>query len=220
MENKIERPLDTEHGYWRRNHEANTYSSIITWVKKFYPDAQSAIEVGCYVSDLLCDLEYIPYRVANDRQDLTRFWGHVKDVKFVKGDFTTIDWSSYLPEGKNKFDVLICSYTIEHVRKPRAFADELKRISSDILVSTTYKTRFGQTLGHINDPITMELLCDWFQPLYPREILISSSNQLTRDNAWGILALFTDKQKGPPIWMTHKWLERLDDYPYQDTKQE
>ena len=126
---KLDRPFDTPLGYWGKCKDANIYSGSVNWIKRFYPDAKSIIEVGTYTSDLLCDLSHIPYRVANDlNEDLVNFWGHVKQVKFVPGDFTKIDWSEHLPPGQSKFDVLISHCTIEHAEKPRDFAKSLMEI--------------------------------------------------------------------------------------------
>ena len=217
--NDEDRPLDTPYKHWTKNKTANYCVTTIDWINRYYPNAQSIVETGCFVSDLLCDLPHIPLRIANDIQDLKRHWGHVKSVKFVEGDFTKIDWTKHLPNNSAKFDLLMSHFCIEHVKNPRQHAAEMLKISDNIIVTTTYKTKFGQTLGHINDPITLELLCEWFSPLNPREILISSADQLRRDNAWGITVLFTNKQAGPPIWMSNRWLERLPDYPFQDTRQ-
>lgn len=198
-------PLDRG-SYWERRKDQNIYTTTIDWVKKYFPNAQSLIETGCYTSRITCDLEYIPLRITNDIQDLPE-WKGVDDVKFIKGDFTKIDWNNHLPNQQNKFDIAISHQTIEHVNNPIEFAQKLLQLSDNVLCSTTFKVPHGRIPGHIHDPISLEQFCEWFQPLNPEHILITSGMK-DRIDMYTMLVFFTKQQIGPPVWLRSDWLNR------------
>src|SRR5690606_33230793 len=72
--------------YWatRRNHDL--YRLTLLLARTLFFDAKSAIDVGCYTSGLICEMDWISGRVATDLQKrLTENWKDVRDVEFVAG---------------------------------------------------------------------------------------------------------------------------------------
>lgn len=151
----IDLPLDREN-YWadRMNHDV--YRLTVALARGMFYDAKSAIDVGCYTSGLICELDWIDQRVASDIQTkLENEWRHVDGVQFEGGDAFNLDFHK-------SFDLVISNQTIEHVEQPADFAEKLLSLGRGLIVSTTFEVAAGTIEGHIQDPISFEKFESWF----------------------------------------------------------
>ena len=153
----IEKQFPTDRGnYWgdRKNHDL--YRLTVTLAGALFPSAKSAIDVGSYVSGTICELDWIPRRVATDISSyLADDWQGVKGVEFIAGDAFAIDFSE-------PFDLVISNQTIEHLERPKEFVDKLLTLGRGLIVSTTFEVAAGTIDGHVQDPISFEKFQSWF----------------------------------------------------------
>ncbi|MGE0769145.1 MAG: class I SAM-dependent methyltransferase [Hyphomicrobiaceae bacterium] len=153
---ELELPNDINN-YWDQRLHHDLYRLTVATAKAIFHDAQSAIDVGCYTSGLICELDWIKTRVASDIQKrLTENWMGVSDVRFVPGDAFALDFS------EAPFDLVISNQTVEHLDDPTGFIAKLLTLGRGLIVSTTYEVPFGTIDGHIQDPISLEKFKSWF----------------------------------------------------------
>jgi 2-polyprenyl-3-methyl-5-hydroxy-6-metoxy-1,4-benzoquinol methylase len=161
----VDRPM-TRHGiakgYWEGRKDKDLYGMMRLLAQHYGANAQSAIDVGCYVGGFICDLDWIGKRVAADIQNWSKEWAEVDDVEFLYADAFSLD---------EKFDLVISSQTIEHVDNAKGFAEKLCDLGRTVLISTTYMVPFGKIEGHVQDPINLEKFIGWF-PRKPRNVSI------------------------------------------------
>jgi hypothetical protein len=142
--------------YWedRRNHDL--YRIMLVMAASLFRHARSAIDVGCYTSGLLVEMDWIHRRVATDIQSrLESNWSRVDDVEFLAGDAFAMKF----PE---KFDLVLSAQTIEHLDKPAEFIEKLLSLGHGLILSTTYETPHGVIPGHVQDPISLDKFKSWF----------------------------------------------------------
>jgi 2-polyprenyl-3-methyl-5-hydroxy-6-metoxy-1,4-benzoquinol methylase len=124
--------------------------------RAMFPDATSAIDVGCFTSALIVEMDWIPRRVASDIKDyLAHNWSGVVGVDFEPGD-------AFQLANEDLFDLVISNQTIEHLSEPQQFVEKLIEIGRGLIISTTYETPAGMIDGHIQDPISFEKFKSWF----------------------------------------------------------
>lgn len=143
-------------GYWqdRKNHDL--YRIMLVMAASLFRDARSAIDVGCYTSGLLVEMDWIGHRVATDIQaNLQSHWDRVEGVEFLAGDAFAIQFPQ-------KFDLVLSAQTIEHLDKPQEFIEKLLALGRGLIISTTYETPHGLIPGHVQDPISLEKFRSWF----------------------------------------------------------
>lgn len=141
--------------YWRNRAHHDLYRYTVAAARAMFPNAKSAIDVGCYTSGMVNELDWIPRRVASDLQNLSTEWRNVEGVEFVHGDAFELDFG-------DKFDLVISNQTIEHLEYPKEFVEKLLGLGRGLIISTTYETEAGLIDGHIQDPISMEKFLSWF----------------------------------------------------------
>jgi len=142
--------------YWaeRKNHDL--YRLTVALARGMFPQAKSAIDVGCYTSGLICELDWIPQRIATDLQaKLASNWSNVPDVKFIGGNAFELKFAT-------NFDLVLSNQTIEHIADAPGFVRKLLSLGKGLIISTTYELPFGQIEGHIQDPIDLEKFKSWF----------------------------------------------------------
>jgi SAM-dependent methyltransferase len=143
-------------GYWEERKGHDLYRLMIAMSKSLFPDAKSAIDVGCYTSSLIVEMDWISHRIASDIQPhLKALWAGVDTVSFVEGNAFEIEF-------ENKFDLVISNQVIEHLEKPKEFVNKLLSLGTGLIISTTYETPAGLIEGHIQDPISMKKFRSWF----------------------------------------------------------
>jgi len=147
---------DDIHGYWqdRKNHDL--YRLTVTLARALFPTANSAIDVGCYVSGTICEMGWIPHRVATDiNKAIVPNWRGVQGVEFHAGDAFSLSF-------REPFDLVISNQTIEHLDRPAEFVQKLLKIGHALMISTTYEVAHGVIKGHVQDPISFEKFRSWF----------------------------------------------------------
>lgn len=149
-------PIDNK-GYWADRAQHDLYRLTVATARAMFPRAKSAIDVGCYTSGLICELDWIPTRVASDiNPNLAANWRDVPDVRFVPGDAFTLEFA------EQPFDLVVSNQTIEHLSDPPGFVDKLLSLGRGLIISTTYETPAGLIAGHVQDPIDFEKFVGWF----------------------------------------------------------
>ncbi|MBY6092899.1 hypothetical protein [Maritimibacter alkaliphilus] len=168
--------------YWAKRQDALFYRYTTDMVEKFAPDAESVIDVGCFVSPIVCQLDWIPKRFANDIQYIPE-WEDVPDVTFVKGNAFELDVEALC--GKASFDVVISHQTIEHIDDAKGFAESLCRMGSMVICSTSYEVEGGLVPGHVQDPISLKKFEGWF-PRPAKSVLIERRGDPRFANILGV----------------------------------
>lgn len=152
----VDGPVDIN-GYWadRMNHDL--YRLMLSMSKAFFSDARSAIDVGCYTSGLLVEMDWIRERSACDIQArLAANWEGVDGVDFIGGD------AFELRPNQALYDLVISNQTIEHLDDPAGFVRKLFSIGRGLVISTTLNTPKGLIPGHVQDPIDFDKFKSWF----------------------------------------------------------
>jgi 2-polyprenyl-3-methyl-5-hydroxy-6-metoxy-1,4-benzoquinol methylase len=160
--------LGFEQGYWELRKDKRLYTLMPVLVRALAPDAKSAIDVGCFVGQVICDLDWIPRRLAVDTNDYSKHWAGVEGVEFRRANAFTL-------KSREKFDLVISNQTIEHVDDPAGFAAKLCDLCTEngvVICSTTYKVAAGVIPGHVQDPIDEEKFLSWF-PRKPKTVSIT-----------------------------------------------
>lgn len=143
-------------GYWQDRQNHDLYRIMLVMAASLFKDARSAIDVGCYTSGLLVEMDWIGQRVATDIQsNLQSHWDKVEGVEFRAGDAFAIQFPQ-------KFDLVLSAQTIEHLDKPQEFIEKLLALGHGLIISTTYETPQGLIPGHVQDPISLDKFQSWF----------------------------------------------------------
>lgn len=151
----VDGPIDIN-GYWEDRMNHPLYRLMVSMTHSFFPNAKSAIDVGCYTSGLLVEMDWIKRRLATDIQkSLIPHWSNVAGVEFLAEDAFKLNTGEI-------FDLVISNQTIEHLADPVGFVEKLLDIGSGLIISTTYETPHGLIPGHIQDPIDMSTFRSWF----------------------------------------------------------
>jgi SAM-dependent methyltransferase len=151
----LDLPIDIA-DYWRGRLHHDIYRLTSALASAYFYKAQSAIDVGCFTSGLICEFDWIQRRVASDIKDtLAQNWKHVPGVSFVAGNAFEIDF-------EDKFDMVLSNQTVEHLDRPREFVEKLIDLGRGLIISTTYETAAGLIPGHTQDPISLEKFQSWF----------------------------------------------------------
>lgn len=173
----IDRPM-TRHGidrgYWELRKGKDLYKVLHNLARLYTADVRSAIDVGCYVGGVICDLDWIPRRVASDLNNYTKEWADVDGVTFIHADAFTLE---------ETYDLVISNQTIEHIGDAKGFAEKLCALGKTVIVSTTYLVPQGKIEGHIQDPIDLDKFLGWF-PRKPKCVAIV--NEPHQDNIIGV----------------------------------
>ena len=144
-------------GYWADRMQHDLYRMTVAVAQAMFPEAKSAIDVGCYTSGLICELDWITTRVASDIQTrLAANWQDVPGVRFIPGDAFTLNFP------QQPFDLVISNQTVEHLDDPVGFIAKLLQLGRGLVVSTTYEVAAGTIDGHVQDPISLEKFQSWF----------------------------------------------------------
>ena len=152
---KVDLPVDIK-GYWaaRRNHDLYRVASGLA--RSLFADARSAIDVGCNVAGLICELDWIGRRVASDVQEqLTANWAPVRNVSYVAGDPRKLTFDA-------PFDLVISTQTAEYVDDPAGFVARLTEMGRGLIVAASYGVPADLLPGSKHAPIGFQTFRDWF----------------------------------------------------------
>ena len=145
-----------DRGYWQARRDHDLYRVTSALARSLFADARSAIDVGCNVAGLICELDWIGRRVASDVQErLAADWAPVPDVSFVAGDPRKLTFDE-------PFDLVISTQTAEYVDDPAGFVARLTQMGRGLIVSATYAVPAATVPGSRHAPIGFETFRDWF----------------------------------------------------------
>ncbi|MDT9185263.1 hypothetical protein [Limnospira sp. PMC 289.06] len=87
------KPTDIKN-YWHNRQHHDLYKLTVSIARAMFPDAKSIIDVGCYVSPLILQFDWITKKVATDKQtSLAKNWEGVPGVEFIAGDAFELNFS-------------------------------------------------------------------------------------------------------------------------------
>lgn len=148
-------PVD-HRGYWQDRLHHDLYRLTVALARGLFFDAKSAIDVGCFTSGILVELDWIERRVASDISKwIAPNWEHVEGVEFVAADAFSLQFPA-------PFDLVLSNQTVEHLDDPKGFIEKLLKLGRGLIVSTTYETPAGLIEGHVQDPISLDKFRSWF----------------------------------------------------------
>ncbi len=147
---------DDINDYWTERKGHDLYRLTKCLALSLFSHAESVIDVGCFTSGLICELDWIPRRVATDiDSSIIENWKGVQGVEFIAGD-------AFLINFKEPFDLVICNQTIEHLDDPHLFCAKLLQLGRALIISTTYEVSHGLIPGHVQDPISLSKFKSFF----------------------------------------------------------
>lgn len=136
--------------YWRQRSDLLYYQYFRYIMRCIGAEATSLVDVGSGNAPYLEWFDWIPERVSVDIRT-----PYASDtVRGVQGDILKLD----LP----RFDICTCLQVLEHVPDPAPFARRLLGLGALVLVSVPLRWPAGATRGHVNDPVDLDKLTDWF----------------------------------------------------------
>jgi len=71
----------------------------------------------------------------------------------------TADFYEWEPD--RKYDVALCLQVLEHLDKPKEFAQKLFQVAPIVIISVPYKWAKGACKYHVQDPINEEKILSW-----------------------------------------------------------
>lgn len=146
-----------KNSYWKDRRHFNYYRKVVELAREFAGKAKSVIDVGGGECDYVSDLEWIPDRHLIDLAEIPPRAG----TTMIKGDFSTYNFC-------RKYDLVLCLQTLEHLQRPRLFAEKLFEIGSTVIISVPYKWKRGVCKEHLQDPVDEEKVYHWTRrkPIY------------------------------------------------------
>ncbi len=147
--------------YWDVRRELIYYRTLANFVRIIGDSAESLIDVGSANCKYLEWFDWIPDRVSLDLMYPTKG----KGIRSLKEDFF-----SWRPD--KKYDVVLCSQVLEHVEDAGRFARKLLEIGHLVLISVPHMWPKGSVKSHIHDPVSQELVDEWFgrKPTYTLKV--------------------------------------------------
>jgi len=110
----------------------------------------SIIDVGSRKSPIMQNLDSNIYKVMLDLIPIPPQPG----MNMITADF--YEW-----EPDRKYDVALCLQVLEHLDKPKEFAQKLFQVAPIVIISVPYKWAKGACKYHVQDPINEEKILSW-----------------------------------------------------------
>lgn len=137
--------------YWRKRSDMLYYQYFYYIIRCIGPNAKSMIDVGSGNAPYLEWFDWIPRRVS---VDLEVPYGS-DTVEGIVGDIRSLRLAE-------TFDICTCMQVLEHVPEPASFARRLMETGRLVLISVPYKWPKGANKSHVNDPVDIKNVVDWF----------------------------------------------------------
>jgi SAM-dependent methyltransferase len=137
--------------YWRRRSDMLYYQYFRYIIRCIGPQAKSMIDVGSGNAPYLEWFDWIPKRVSVDlevpytSEAVQGVAGNIRDLRFDE-----------------TFDICTCMQVLEHVPEPEPFAQRLLELGKVVLVSVPHKWPKGANKDHVNDPVDLAAVTNWF----------------------------------------------------------
>lgn len=139
----------------------NTYYQVIVSIlNASCKNCASILDVGSRGVDVISDLP-IPLKVSLDLLYPLEKEGIIS----IKGDFF-----DYNPQ--EKFDIVCCFQTLEHIDNAQAFAQKLLSVGKNVIISVPYMWLHGASKNHVQDPVYEDKLFSWIGRSYDLSILV------------------------------------------------
>ena len=113
-------------------------------------DFSSIIDIGCRKSPMIKGLGKNVYKAMLDLQEIPPADG----IHMIKADFYT--WK---PD--RKYDVVLCLQVLEHLDKPKKFAQKLLQVGKTVIISVPYKWAKHSCKHHTQDPVDESKIKGW-----------------------------------------------------------
>jgi len=171
--------------YWQRRSDLLYYQYFRFIIRCVGADAKSLVDVGSGNAPYLEWFDWIPERVSVDLE-----------VPYSSAAVRGVTGNIFELDLERPYDLCTCMQVLEHVAEPAPFARRLLELGRLVLISVPYKWPKGSNKQHLQDPVTLEAVVDWFgrQPNYH---LVVREPFVTRKGArlfalfdvsgWGIL---------------------------------
>ncbi|MGA0594953.1 hypothetical protein [Enterovirga sp. CN4-39] len=138
--------------YWSERKEYIYYVAVKQIAERIAGNAYSILDVGSNATPVLDWFPEVPIRHSVDVRRPYKAEG----IRSFKADF--LNWE---PK-RRKFNVVLCLQVLEHLDRPREFAEKLVSMSDVAIVSVPYKWPENKTHWHKQDPVDEEKLASWF----------------------------------------------------------
>ena len=113
-------------------------------------DFTSIIDIGCRKSPMMKGLGKNVYKAMLDIQEIPPADG----IHMIQADFYT--WK---PD--RKYDVVLCLQVLEHLDKPKKFAQKLLQVGKTVIISVPYKWPKHSCKYHTQDPVDELKIRGW-----------------------------------------------------------
>lgn len=137
--------------YWRRRSDMLYYQYFRYIIRCIGADSASMLDVGSGNAPYLDWFYWIPRRVSVDLEVPY----NSKEVEGIRGNIFDLRFDE-------PFDLCTCMQVLEHVPEPAPFARRLLELGRLVLISVPYKWPKGSNADHVNDPVDLEMVVDWF----------------------------------------------------------
>jgi len=110
----------------------------------------SIIDVGCRKSPMMAGLGDNVYKAMLDIQEIPP----MDDIHMIQADF-------YKWKPDRTYDVALCLQVLEHLDKPKEFAEKLLEVGKTVVISVPYKWKKGSCKYHTQDPVDKSKIKGW-----------------------------------------------------------
>jgi 2-polyprenyl-3-methyl-5-hydroxy-6-metoxy-1,4-benzoquinol methylase len=126
----------------------------------------SIIDIGCRKSPMMKGLGKNVYKAMLDIQEIPPIDG----INMIRADFYT--WK---PD--RKYDVVLCLQVLEHLDKPKKFAQKLLQVGKTVIISVPYKWKKGSCKYHTQDPVDESKIKGWVGRDPDEQYIITDNNR-------------------------------------------
>jgi hypothetical protein len=134
--------------YYHNRKDFNYYNKVKEILHRLH--FSSIIDVGCRKSPVMEGLSEKIYKTMVDIEEIPP----VDGIHTIQADFYT--W-----EPDRKYDVVLCLQVLEHLDKPKEFAEKLLQVGKTVIISVPYKWKQGSCKDHRQDPVDESKIRGW-----------------------------------------------------------